>query len=211
MEIEQGLKELADGMIDSYESRVTTIHLLMSQALEALIAYRRESWEMVHEVRTNLSALQSLRRKDFDAMFQKTLARHRQLEQEAVQCITRFAEEERCIIERLRSLIAKPEKACELLQLKEDVLAHQKRREQDMVKLLKRYHIEQAELKTGLKKLLAKGDTLRIKDVKTMLKAIEIQQSEANQVVFSLIDDFDLMRDTILTQWHHLSEMEMRL
>ncbi len=83
----------------------------------------------------------------------------------------------------------------------EHMLTRQKNREHDIIRILKHIQVEQEELKTGLKKLLEKGENIRIKDYKAMLKAIRAQQSEYNQDLFKILDDFDLVRNRVNDQW----------
>ena len=61
-----------------------------------------------------------------------------------------------------------------------------------------------AQVSPSLKKLLEKGEAVRIKDYKAMLKAIRTQQGEGNRNLFNLLDDFDLVRNRVNDQWQKI-------
>ncbi|MBU1340511.1 MAG: hypothetical protein KKE44_10385 [Proteobacteria bacterium] len=200
------LRVLAASIVDSYEIRVDTVCSLMSQANNFLHSFQLELDEMINRLRINLTNSQSLRRKDFDSMIHDILDRHRKIENEAILSLSNFQEEEQEMIRSLRDLIAfrsqNPNKDIEALL--EDMLIQQKNREHDIVRILKQIQVEQEELKTGLKKLLEKGEDIRIKDYKAMLNAIRTQHSEYNRELFDLLDDFDLVRNRVNDQWQKI-------
>lgn len=203
------LRQLAESIIDSYEGRVKTVCALMAQAHEVLVTYRSDLAAMVVEVRSNLAASRSLRRKDFDAMVGDVLDRHHRIETEAAGHLIRFRTEEEEVIERLRHIIsngcATPLEDVEFIR--EEILSRQKERELEVIGILKRFQVEQVELKIGLRKLLDKGDEVKVKDLKTMLKAIRAQQSETNQTLFAFLDDFDRMRCRVQGQWQQVARL----
>jgi len=205
------LRRLAESIIDSYEGRVITIHSLMSQAHEVLAAYRAEISEMIDEVRSNLACSQSLRRKDFDAMVGDVLERHRMIEEEAAGYLSHFRREEEVMIGRLRQIVAQGRQPPfdDVEFIRAEVLERQKKRELNVISILKRFQVEQLELKIGLRKLLDKGEAVRVKDLKTMLRAIRSQQSESNQTLFAFLDDFDLMRSRVQGQWRQVSRLSV--
>ena len=201
------LRALAESIIDAYEIRVNTIESLMTQAYQFLIKFRSELTEMVGQLQTNLAVLQKLRRKDFDGMIHDVLDRHQLMENEASENLERFRKEECEMIQCLRNILSD---GCtsgieDVEFIRTDILNRQKEREQSVIKILKRFQIEQEELKAGLKRLLDKGENIKIKDFKTMLKAIKIQQSPHNQELFVFIDDFDLARNKIQNQWQKVA------
>lgn len=204
-DIEQ-LRVLAASIVDSYEIRVDTVCSLMVQANNLLHSFQSELDDMMNRLRINLTNSQSLRRKDFDFMIRDILDHHRKIENEAILGLSHFQEEEQRMISSLRDLItAESHDPIEDIEaLLDDMLTRQKNRENDIVRTLKQIQVEQEELKTGLKKLLEKGETVRIKDYKAMLKAIRTQQGEDNRNLFNLLDDFDLVRNRVNDQWQKI-------
>ncbi|MBU1344141.1 MAG: hypothetical protein KKE44_20835 [Proteobacteria bacterium] len=203
----QQLRALAEGIVDSYETRVDTVCSLMTQANNFLHSFQIELDDMMNRLRINLTNSQSLRRKDFDSMIQDILEHHRKIENEATLSLSNFQEEEQEMVLSLRDLVAfKSHDPIEDIEaLLEDMLIRQKNREHGIVRILKQIQVEQEELKTGLKRLLEKGEDIRIKDYKAMLKAVRTQQSEYNRELFDLLDDFDLVRNRVNDQWQKIA------
>ena len=201
-----GFRQLAESIIDSYEGRVNTIHALMSQAHDALTAFQLDIVTMIDEVRSNLAGSQSLRRKDFDAMVGDVLDRHRLIEEEAAGHLALFRQEEEAMLLRMRNLVLHGHEAPfnEVDLIREEILTRQKDRELKIIGVLKRYQVEQVELKLGLKRLQEKGPSVRVKDLKTMLKAIRTQQGETNQVLFAFLDEFDRVRNQVRGEWQQV-------
>ncbi|OGR11527.1 MAG: hypothetical protein A2097_01785 [Desulfobacula sp. GWF2_41_7] len=178
----------------------------MIQAGNLLHSFQSELDDMMNRLRINLTNSQSLRRKDFDFMIRDILDHHRKIENEAILSLSHFQEEEQGMILSLRDLITAEshDSTHDIEALLDDMLTRQKKRENDIVRTLKQIQVEQEELKTGLKKLLEKGEAVRIKDYKAMLKAIRTQQGEGNRNLFNLLDDFDLVRNRVNDQWQKI-------
>jgi hypothetical protein len=199
------LRALAESIIDSYEMRVTTVQSLMAQANQLLRTFRTELEDMIAKVRANLAKSENLRRKDFDRMIEITLKRHHLNEKAAEESLGHFQNEEQEMIQRLRNIVKGSKTIEDIEAIREDILNRQKSREGNIISILKRYQIEQEELKVGLKKLLEKGEKIKLKDFKIMLKAIKAQQNEHNKDLLSFLDDFDLVRNKIQNQWQTVS------
>ncbi|MBU0465628.1 MAG: hypothetical protein KKD21_03555 [Proteobacteria bacterium] len=197
------LRILAVSIVDSYEIRVDTICSLLTQVNNFLHSFQSELADMMNCLRINLANSQSLRRRDFDSMIRDILDHHQNIENEANLSLSNFQKEEQEMIMSLRDIITG--KSHDRIEDGEAMLEHmltrQKNREHDIIRILKHIQVEQEELKTGLKKLLEKGENIRIKDYKAMLKAIRAQQSEYNQDLFKILDDFDLVRNRVNDQW----------
>jgi len=206
---EEQLRVLAAGIVDSYEIRVETVCSLLTQANNFLHSFQLELDDMMNRLRINLTNFQSLRRKDFDSMIQDVLDHQREIENKAVLCLSNFHKEEQEMIGALRNIVSAqghdPIEDIEVML--EDMLTRQKNRELDIVKTLKQIQAEQEELKTGLKRLLEKGEDIRIKDYKAMLKAIRTQQGKDSRDLFDLLDDFDLVRNRVNDQWQKIVSM----
>ena len=197
------LRILAVSIVDSYEIRVDTICSLLTQANNFLHSFQSELDDMMKCLRINLANSQSLRRRDFDSMIQDILDHHQKIRNEANLGLSNFQEEEQEMILSLRDMVTgkSHDPIVDVEAMLEDMLTRQKNREHDIIRILKHIQVEQEELKTGLKKLLEKGENIRIKDYKAMLKAIRTQQGEYNQELFKLLDDFDLVRNRVNDQW----------
>ena len=178
----ENLKDLANSIIDSYEMRVKTVNGLMEQAYCFLMRFHGELEEMIVQLKENLAKSESLRKKDFDRMMSGITARRNSREEEAEKVFESFQKKEREMIGRLRNVIesggrSNPE---DMEIIKEDILQRQKERETGILQTLKRIQLEQEELKAALKTLLEKGEAVKLKDFKIMLKSLKVQQGVRN-------------------------------
>lgn len=203
MKTEENLKDLANSIIDSYEMRVKTVNDLMEQAYHFLENFHTELQEMIVQLKENLAKSESLRKKDFDRMMGGLTARRNAREEEAERVFQNFQEEEKEMIGRLRNVMVSGDRSNpdDMEIIKEDILNRQKERETGIVHALKRIQMEQEELKTALKKLLAKGETVRLKDFKLMLKSLKVQQGVRDNQVGQLLEDLDMVRERVRNQW----------
>lgn len=203
---EENLRALANSIIDSYEMRVKTVNELMAQAYHFLTGFQNEVEEMMVQVRDNLARSENLRKKDFNRMMADLTEKQQARESEAKQAFYRFQEEEKGMIDRLREIMvsggrANPE-AMEVIR--EDILKRQKEREADIVRVLKRFQIEQEEVKSALKMLLEKGESVRVRDFKRMLKALRVQQV-TRESMDGMLEDLDRVRYKVQSQWDAVS------
>ena len=197
------LRDLANSIIDSYEIRVKTVNGLMEQAYHFLGNFHAELEEMMVQLKDNLAKSESLRKKDFDRMMSGLMARRNSREEEAERVFENFQKEEREMIGRLRNVIesggrSNPE---DMEIIKEDILKRQKERETGILQAMKRIQLEQEELKAALKNLLEKGETVKLKDFKLMLKSLKVQQRVRNNQVGRILDDLDRVRERVRNQW----------
>ena len=203
MESEENLRDLANSIIDSYEMRVKTVNDLMEQAYHFLEGFHGELQEMILQLKENLAKSESLRKKDFDRMISGLTARRNSREQEAEKVFQNFQEEEKEMIGRLRNVMVQGGQSNpdDMEIIKEDILNRQKERETGIIQALKRIQMEQEELKSALKRLLAKGETVKLKDFKLMLKSLKVQQGVRDNQVGRLLEDLDLVREKVRNQW----------
>lgn len=197
------LKALANSIIDSYEARVRTVKGLMEQAYGFLRSFQMELEEMIDRLRDNLARGESLRKKDFDRMMADFTERWLSHQLTAEDVLTRFQKEETEMIDRLRKIIVSGDRSnlkdMELIQ--DDILKRQKEREAGVIQTLKRIQVEQEELKAAIKRLLSKGDDVRITDFKLMLKSLRVQQGIQDTQLDSMLEDLDLARSRVQSQW----------
>lgn len=199
----ENLRELANSIIDSYEMRVRTVNGLMEQAYHFLQGFHKELEEMICQLKDNLAKSESLRKKDFDRMISGLITRRRFREKEAEQVFQNFQSEEREMIARLRNVIMSGGRSSldDMEIIKEDILKRQEERETGIVNTLKHIQMEQEELKAALRKLLEKGDAVRLKDFKLMLKGLKVQHQLRDNQVGQLLEDLDMVRSRVQTQW----------
>ena len=207
MKPEENLRALANGIIDSYEMRVKTVNELMAQAYHFLTGFQIEVEDMMVQVRDNLARSENLRKKDFNRMMAEVTEKQRAREAEAKQVFYRFQEEEMGMIGRLREIMvsggrSNPE---DMEVIREDILKRQRERETAIVRVLKRFQVEQEEVKSALKMLLEKGDSVKVRDFRRMLKALRVQQSTRENQVDGMLEDLDRVRHKVQSQWDAVS------
>ena len=206
MSAESDVKELAVSIIDSYEMRVSTVTTLMTQANNLLKSFQIEMEDMITQLRDNLAKSESLRKKDFDIMMQTMVDRMRELEQEEQNRFIQFQLEESEMIVRFRRLVSGESLVVteDMEILREEVHTRQKERERCIVNGLKQFQIAHEEFRSGVKILLLKGDGVRIKDLKQMLRTIKAHQYFREPEIIAILDSFDAVRNKVQNQWREV-------
>ncbi len=206
MSAESDVKELAVSIIDSYEMRVSTVTTLMTQANNLLKSFQIEMEDMITQLRDNLAKSESLRKKDFDIMMRTMVDRMREIEQEEQDRFIQFQMEESEMIGRFRRLVSGESLVVteDMETLREDVHTRQKERERRIVNGLKQFQIAQEEFRSGVKILLLKGDGVRIKDLKQMLRTIKAHQYFREPEIIAILDSFDAVRNKVQNQWREV-------
>ena len=207
MGTKEDLRELANSILDSYEMRVKTVSGLMAQAYHFLRSFQVEFEEMMVQVKTNLARSESLRKKDFDRMIGDVVQRLQDSDGEAEKSFRVFHGQEQEMIGRLRNVLldGAGSSLTDIKAIREDILERQKERERSLIKALRRFQIEQEELRVALKGLLLKGEKVKVKDLKTMLKLIRAQESERDSELSRMLEEFEMVRDKVQTQWQSVA------
>ncbi len=199
----EDLRALANSIIDSYEMRMRTVNGLMDQAYHLLRSFQIELEEMIARLRDNLAKAGSLRKKDFDRMMSDLTTRWGSQEEKAEEVFSRFRKEETEMIARLRKIIisgnrSNPE---DIEVIREDILKRQKERENSIIRIFKQFQVEQEELKAVLKSLLSKGEYVRVKDFKLMLKSLRAQHGTRDTEFGHMIEDLEMVRNGVQARW----------
>ena len=205
----EDLRALAHSIIDSYEMRVGTVNGLMDQAYQLLKSFQVELEDMIVLLRENLAKVESLRKKDFDRMIKDVIERRHQTEEEAQQSLKLFREEEEEMIGRLRKIVLGGSGSTleDMGAIREDISRRQKEREKNIIKALKRLQIEQEELRVALRNLLSKGERVKVKDLKMMLKSLRAQQGDRDAEMSRMLEDLDVVRAKVQSQWQSVARV----
>ena len=207
METGEDLRALANSIIDSYEMRVRTVNGLMDQVYSFLTGFQMELEDMMSRLRDNLAKAESLRKKDFDRMISDVIERRHETEEEARQGLKIFQEEEEEMVGRLRKIVLGGSGSTlgDMAAIKEDISRRQKEREKNIITAMKRLQIEQEDLRIALRNLLEKGEGVRVKDFRVMIKSLTVQQSDRDADLTKLLDDFDVVRTRVQGQWQSVA------
>jgi hypothetical protein len=209
MRVKEDLKTLANSILDSYEMRVSTVNALMEQSYHLFRDYQSELEEMIDLLKANLAKAKSLRKTDFDRMMRGIMERRRSQGEAAEEVFKLFQEEEAAMIGRLRKIIVSGSRSSleDVEAIREDILKRQKERENSIIRVLKRFQVEQEELKIALKSLLSKGECVRIKDFKLMLRSLRAQHGTRDTEFGHMIEDLEMVRNGVQAQWEKVSRI----
>ena len=209
MTVGNDLRALANSIIDSYEMRVKTVGALMNQANQLLGSFQLEIEDMMAGLRNNLAKSESLRKKDFDNMMSNVIELCQRTEEEAEENLSRFQVEEEEMISRLRNIVLNVSHSSleDIKAIREDILKRQKEREKAIIRALKRFQIEQEDIRVALRNLLSKGENVKVKDLKIMLKLFSVQQNDRDAEMISMLEDFEVAREKVQTQWQEVSRV----
>jgi len=203
MEDSKKFREVIEGIVNSYESKVKMVTSLIREVNQRINAYHIEQEEMTNALKQILAKNECLRMKDFDAMMVGIRSQQAAGEREIKQMVDDFCREEDENVSKLKEFLTV--KSVSTLKdfkiLKEKMLNRPKERERRISQILKDFHRDQEELNTALKMLLEKGPSVKIKDFKAMLRAFQIERKDENAQVDKILEEFEKVKDEIGTQW----------
>ncbi|NQT29640.1 MAG: hypothetical protein HQ596_03620 [Candidatus Saganbacteria bacterium] len=202
------MKSFVEGVIDFYERRVTVVSSVMKETAELLQNFRLEQETMAGQLRDILAKQESLRRRDFDMMIEDLRISREGREKEVVEMLEHFQSQEEKMVSKLRSVVSGSSevKLGDFKLLSQTILGEQKEREKEMVTLLRSFHLEQEEFSAALRKLLSKGEQVRIKDFKAMLESIRLSQKGRETEVGKLLGDFERVQEEVGLRWGKVIE-----
>jgi len=159
--------------------------------------------EMIERLRDNLAKGESLRKADFDRMMTDLSESRLSHQLIAEDVLSRFQKEEMEMIDRLRKIVISGGRSDvkDMESIRDDILRRQKERETGVIQALKRVQVEQEELKAAIKRLLSKGEDVKIRDFKLMLTSLRIQQGDREIQLGRMLEDLDLARNRVQSQW----------
>jgi hypothetical protein len=188
------LKNATESIISSYETRIESVgamfdaaHQILDDFQEAFLDNKEEGRKINTELRDILAHNEHLRKKDFDSMTQGVLSAQEEREAEVKNLLKGYLNQQREMARALREDLAKFKDALakgdvqrvkEFHEMIKEILADQDARKEDVSSNLKEFQKEQQEMAKGLKALLAKGRSLRIRDLKEMLRGFRAQHKE---------------------------------
>lgn len=206
METQANLRTLATSILDSYAMRVETVKTLMEQAHGFLKGYQNELSDMIDRLRENLARGGSLRKADFDRMIRDILDPRTEQARETEESLLRFQGEEEEMIRRLRAILLQggDDGLKNIQEIRFDILRRQKEREREILYTLKQFQLAQEEVRACLKDLLAKGEHIRIKDLRGVLRVLKAQQTRRDSDLLNTIEELGTVRERVHSQWQQV-------
>ena len=208
----QKMQKWAQDMLDLYDNRLKKVEALRKKSTQLLENLKKQQEELSIQLREFLAKDRSLRRKDFETVISGIRIRQKEREDEVEEELKRFREEMNERKNKLEKILTRGES----LRIKDfkttiaDIQAYQKKREGEIKKLLKDFQKEREDLNTELKELLAKGESLRIRDFKAVIKEIQDRQRERKDEVDELLRNLVRERENLKREvMKMLSEVRM--
>ena len=219
----EDLKNIVENTISSYEARIQSIesilepiHQILDTFQKSYLETKEEQEKVSYELRENLAKKNHLRHKDFDQMMQGVLLTQDEKEKVARGLLVNYLNEQKEMVYALKDNLSKVRDALnngEVHKIKEfqgiikEMFAQAKMRKEEVTSKLKELQEEQNQVLSRVKALLAKGEELRIKDFKEMLREFKIQHQvriaqklERKVEVRSMLADFKKKRMQWRTQ-----------
>lgn len=195
-------------IIDSYEVRVKTVGALMKQTIEALRSLDVEQEARVLQLRHLLARAESLRRTDFDTLTSEIWERRREKENRVARLLALFLEEQGDLAVWLREVVTSDGIDLEEFRwISQALLGRQKEMEGELGRLLRELHMEQEEMDAGLRRLLGKGDRVRVRDFKAMLRAVQLRQAGRQDEVGRMLEELWGVDEELAAQWHKVTSV----
>ena len=184
----------AEEIISSYEERLQSINSIFDNTQVVLGEFQVSFSNTNHEretlkarLRDTLAKNESLRKKDFDIMMNAILLSQDDREREVKSLLNSYLMEQKEMARQLKENLGtfkdglnkdNIDRINEFHGMLKDILREQEERKAEVTARLKMFQKEQNELSCTLGELLSKGNELRIRDLKTMLRQFEAQSKE---------------------------------
>ena len=207
MEIADDMKRLTNEVVFSYESRISEVGIIIDNTYRILEEFKTKRNEMSNQLKENLAKKGSLRKKDFDSMMEEILSRQDEREKQVKDSLRTFLEEQKEVAQTIKKNLAEGEKVRidDFKKILQDIQTRQKARENKVSIALMTFQKEYKEVAKSLHNLLNKGEAIRIKDFKEMVKNIRLRQIERANEVREKLDEFRKERQKMASEWHKLT------
>ena len=208
MGIAEDMKRIAEEIVSSYQSRISTVAMIIDNTHQLLEDYKNKRNEISNHLKETLARQESLRKKDFDYMMKDILSHQDEREKQVRDLLKTFFEEQKEIAQVIKRNLAEGEEKVRISGFKkmlEDIQARQKARENEVSVMLKEFQTEYKEMAESLRSLLDKREAIRIKEFKAMLKDIRSRQIERAKEVRARLDEFRKERQDGLLEWNRLT------
>jgi len=203
MGIAEDMKRVAEEIVSSYESRISTVASVVDNTHQLLNDFKIKRNEMSNQLKETLAKGESLRKKDFDRMMEDILSHQEEREKQVKELLKRFFEERKETAQLINKNLREREgiRIEDFKKILADIQAKQKAREEEVSRRLKEFQEEYREMAESLRSLLNKGESIRIKDFKDMVRNIRARQIERTKEVRTRLDEFGKERLNMASQW----------
>ncbi len=208
MGIAEEMRRVAEEIVSSYQSRISTVAMIIDNTHQLLDDFKIKRDEMSNHLKETLAKEESLRKKDFDNMMKDILSHQDERENQVRDLLKTFFEEQKEIAEIIKKNLSGGQKVRinDFKKMLQDIQARQKARENEVSIMLKEFQTEYKEMAESLRSLLDKREAIRIKEFKAMLKDIRSRQIERAKEVRTRLDEFRKERQDMASHWHKITE-----
>lgn len=202
MNVADQMKAVTYDIISSYEDRISSVESLFSDTHQLLDDFQKALFEtrekrdlLSQELREKLAKTESLRRKDFDQMMQAVLKEQSNREKEVRELLGKYIAEQKEVAGTLKESLADFNKQLvkgEQIRIEDfkrkfaEIKEQQSERQNQVRAMLEDFQLkagqyckENEELAKEIRELLSKGETIRIRDFKAMLRGFRKEREAA--------------------------------
>ena len=191
-------------LLDSYEKSTAVITGLIEETACLVDAGTCNAQaDMISCLRRNLTMFAGMRKKDFDATMEGVLVRIRERERVVMEGIQSLRAQVCGMVNELREMIS-GKRTEDFDQKGTELLKRQRKREMEIARFLMELHLEKTELNAALKRLVAMGKCLKVKDFKVTMSIVKSSQDEKIREAETLLDEFENVRDEVLLLWKEM-------
>lgn len=169
-EEKRNLKDIADDIIASYETRVKVVGGIIGDTHKMMDDFKEKRETMAEELQDVLAKCESLRKKDFDRMMADIVSRQNEREGQVREMLENFRKEEEMVAEKLKKLLTKGEE----IRIKD------------------------------FKKMMADIRREQEKRVKQTGESITGQLQDMRGEVHTMLDNFKKERQSAAAAWHEM-------
>jgi len=140
-------------------------------------------------------------------MMKDILSSQDEREKQVKDLLRTFLEEQKEMAQTIKKNLAEGEKVRidDFKKMLQDIQTSQKVGENEVNMMLREFQKEHKEMVESLRVFLDKGEAIRIKDFKEMIKNIRSRQVERANEVREKLDEFRKERKEMASEWHKLT------
>jgi len=207
MAVVEDMKRVAEEIVSSYQSRISTVATIIDDTHQILDDFKIKRNEISNQLKETLARGESLRKKDFDNMMKDILSHQDEREKRVKELLKTFFEEQKEVAEIIKKSLTGVEKIRidDFKKMLQDIQAKQRTRENEVSVMLKEFQTEYKEMAESLRSLLDKREAIRIKDFKDVMGNIRSRQLERAKEVRTRLDESRKERQDGLLEWNRLT------
>jgi len=207
-------------VVERYRGAVGTVAGYMQRAVALFDDLYAEQDQMMDRLKAILSRGKSLRRADFNAIFTDVLAKRQRTREALPALVEGYRANRQAVIQDLQDLFGAegPRAAAPTgdgmptqpptgawQTLKDQLLDTHDTGEREVVAALRQVHVEQEELSTALSGLLARGEELKLDDLKTVAKKLADRDSRESAKLAAFLATCEAAGRSAGLQWRRLA------